>query len=315
MSTKQLILLDQSAIDKLVCPILFYNTVVKGLRLAENTVSIEFGQAFHRFRKIFRDKGDIGVAIREAVNYFNTTPKRYGKMNAYLTSAYLISVCCEYASVYEKDVVKPVRISDEDAKLQGLDSTALLEMKFAIPYYIDDSIEVLLVGTIDEISEVSSGIFLVTDCKTTSNFKIDNFLEKYRISRQLMFYVFVLEQYAKQYPNSIFPDMVHRGIGAQIDGIFLAGKDKFTLKRSDIFLFKEDLMSEFRAMIDNCIKRIIWIMEHTDNLPREGIMYNICSTYDGCVFFQLCAAPDKVTAEIIEGQIYKVKEYNPMLFQ
>ena len=90
---KQLILLDASALGEAGCILRIFNNVIMGYSARYNNNDIEFGSAFHKFRKHFRDKGMAGVpeGLADAVNYYKS--KTCFIRKPYLTLEFLEASC------------------------------------------------------------------------------------------------------------------------------------------------------------------------------------------------------------------------------
>jgi len=298
------ILIDSSAISEMSCKRKFYYKILKGYAPSQDGHEACFGNAFHRFRKHFRQSGQDGMAagMEEAVTYFKNANYKPNRQKAYLNQGHLISVCNQYAARWGRDCVKPL--------------DRMLELKFNLPYRRYEGFEILLSGTIDEVSKIDGGIYCITDAKTTSAIDAAGFLSHYALSQQLLFYVNAVHLLAALSPESIYAQMVNTGpVGAMVDGVFLNGKDKISFQRSEVFLYRDELLFEFRAMLDRKIMEIVEMILSDIPPMREGIMTKTCSLYGNCMFFGACAAVDNFSCEHVLNNNFRVKQYNPMEHQ
>lgn len=340
---KVLVVLDASALGNSACMLKLFNTVVLGYTSKLQNNDVEFGTAFHKFRKIFRDKGEEGLAlgIKVAKDYFKNTPMKIKENKKYLTTTFLMQICLEYAEKYKKDQFDVIRVRGKKAfhtfslaeqeKIQikenriiGLDELfdyeePLLELKLAFPYYVDDDMEILMAGTIDEIGKLRSGIVCVCDAKTTSSWDIREYFSGFDLSYQLRFYKWAIKKYVELYPNSFISELCGKELGFFIDGIFYKGENQpVEYKRSDVMLYQDDRDSvEMETLIAYKAQQLIsaikvWL--RTSLTPyREGMLVGACENKFGkCSFFKPCASVDKVTRDVVLEYNFVRKPYNPL---
>ncbi len=315
---KKIIMLDASSLKTLACSLKFYRTVVQGYRHGASSIDMTYGTAFHMFiSDMNTNGGNFAPAISKAVRYFEDTPSIAKKSKGWMTSQHLTKTCIDYWENYngagKKDVWKTVEVEGQH----------MSELKFAtLPYYSDDTCDIILSGTIDDICKQDGGCYAIRDYKTTSSWDVDSYLSDYRLSNQLIFYVFVLYWYAKQYPDSIYAKIIAQGrVAAFIDGIFLksgatvsvSGSTQF--RRSEMFFFSEKDLLAFKALIDNiAIPRIVAMLKSPP--LKEGILNGFCTSqvYGRCGFFGACSSPDDIAAEHILRNEFIQKDYNPLKF-
>jgi hypothetical protein len=312
-SGKLLIILDASAFKESACLLRLFNNVVIGYKTKINDCTIEFGSAFHKFRSIWRTKGQAGFgeALIAARDYYVNKPKIVRKEKAYLTDNFLQQTCIGYATKYQKDNFQLV-IHDGEALVEP-------NTRFAFPYYVDDGMEILMAGTIDEISKAD--LYCIADAKTSGirPDKIESYMRSYEMSPQMIFYRWSLKKYAEAYPDSIFGEIDRADCGVFIDGVFYAGKDApVQFIRSRVMLFNDRTMKEFDELVKAKVKLLIeavrYYIQRGDKPMREGLLNGACQTvYGNCKYFNACATPDKETYDtILESQFIK-EQYNPLL--
>lgn len=343
MSDKILIVLDSSAISNSACMLKLFRTVVQGYTSKVNPNDIEFGTAFHKFRKIFRDKGENGIApgIYAAKDYFINTPMHVKSNKKYLTPNFLMKICMEYAVKYEKDQFQVIRVKynkpfykhskEEMEKIQikenrliGMDELfeveeSLLELKFVFPYYVDEDMEILIAGTIDELGKHHNGIVCICDAKTTAMWNVQEYFEGFNLNCQLRFYKWSILKYIEAFPDSFLAQVCEHEIGCFVDGIFYKGADQEVIyQRSEVMLYNDDKgMKEMDSLVERKVEQLIDTVKqwkHNRLLPmREGILIGACETrYGKCTYAPVCAAVDDTVRDVMLDYNFVKKPYNPL---
>ena len=308
---KQLVMINASALSKSSCRLRLFNIVVEGLTTKLNGNDIEWGTAFHIFRQVFREQGYDNAykhGLKLAQAYYANTPMRVKSKKEYLTEQYLLSACISYAEQYKKDSFETINIGD---------TVGLIEQKFAIPYYVDDTMEVVLCGTVDEIGKFRNGIYSICDLKTSAAWNHTEYFESYWLSPQMMFYRWQLGLYAAAYPDSIYAKIHAEDCGVFIDGVFHNGARQVEFKRSSVMLFKEAQLEKFGRLVDIKVKQLIEDIKHwryTGQLPlEEGILNGACQEKFGlCAFANICKAPDDEVKQHIKDHNFIKQPYNPL---
>lgn len=310
---KLLIMLNASAFKDSSCiKRLFYNTI-KGYRSKINDNVIEFGTAFHKFRAIVRSKGQDALheALNSARDYYTKTPMRVSKKKAYLTKEFLWSICMNYNLKYLNDPFKPHKIGD----------TSMIELPFTFPYYVDEHMEILMSGTIDEIGYFKSGVSAICDCKTSGVWEIEKYFKGYNLSPQLLFYRWAAIKYQEAFPDKWPKEIDTDCLCCFIDGIFYMGAelDKVSYERSGAKLYTNRDIKTLEVLIETKVAELIASVrsyQETGEIPiREGMLNGACQTvYGECKFFNACSAPDEETESIILEQQFIKTQYNPLQF-
>lgn len=289
---------------------------------------IHWGSSFHKFRSVYRTTNDWGKACKEGIEYFKNNSHVIVKKNkVYLTQALLLTAFIKYEEQYkqEKDTLVPV--IDENG-----DSLVEPRTRFAVPLYIESDIEVLLAGTLDELSYehgshfVSAG-YRITDCKTSGAYKIREFFDGYRLSTQMLTYRSAIRRYAKQKPGSIWDKVNKAGASCLIEGVFHKSKDpevegagaSVSITRSDPLPFVDWQIDEFDGLLDATVKKYV---ENVRRLkkdgklpPREGLINDSCDTKFGpCPFTNICTCVDEEQKESMLEEYFTRKDYNPLMF-
>jgi len=300
---------NASAAKESACLRRTWLTVIDGYAELVPNNDVVFGSALHEYVSQMRTTGgNYGIATQKALLVFNKPKKTKPKKDYLNDSKYFMLTCQSFWDDYlaQDDFVTLVNPAD---------GKPLVELKFSIPYYADSDCEVYLEGTVDDLCKHTHGCYAVRDYKTTSVWDSKAYLESYALSPQLMFYRMAVEWYAQMYPQSIFSDMMKKGIiGSFIDGVFLLGKDKEPeFKRSEIFQFSDDKMQEFRTMLREQVMRLVNFAKLNTRPAREGMLNGACQTvYGACKFFHACNALDEVHAGHILNNNFIKKPYDPL---
>jgi len=305
------IMIDASCMKSAGCSLRWFNQVVLGYRTPVNTVQIEIGQAFHKFRAHFRVHGleGFGDAVQLAVEYFKKVKYTVPSHKKYMTEDYLVAMCGEYATTYSNDKLKPVPVEDDYA----------IELPFCLPYYVDDTLEVLLSGTMDEVSQLDQSVYVITDCKVTSLWDIDEFLDDFLLSGQLLFYRYIVSLYGKEFPDTILGDISRSNPCLLIDCVNTKGKAEIKCVRSKPWMVSEQTLIEYEMLLHKKIKEFIGIVKYwqaTGVEPaREGMLTDVCDgKYAKCAFFTSCCMPEGEGRKMwLDSRLIK-RAYNPMEF-
>lgn len=308
---KKIYFVDASLLKYAPCMLKVWRTGVEGRKGKINSVDIEYGSAFHLFAQHYTDtKGtNLRESIQKATDYFTSTPSIPKDKKAWMTVTHLKKTCFDWMTHWEK-----TQDNLEALKVDGCPTT---ELKFDLPYYQDDKYEIHLAGTIDRICKTKgSGPYVLTDYKTTSSWDNKSYLAQYRLDPQLRFYRLAISLYAQAYPNSIYADMVAKGCGCLIEGIFLKATEEATIRRSDTMFFKAAEMQQFEGLVKKFISRFVEALNAPEEPPKEGILSGYCyGAKFGCHFVDACGAPDKIAEQHVLRNNFITKPYNPLLFR
>jgi len=307
--SKRIIMLDASALKQSACNLQLYHILVNGYRGRLMPNDIEFGTAFHAYRKEIEEGDGSPVArftaLRIAMDYYTTKEMIVKPKKAWLDLTYLKNTCLGYDEHYEK--------TGEEWEVAKLNGKPLVEIRIAYPYFVDDRVEVILCGTIDGIMRSKiSGMYAIKDYKTTSLWDKAGYFNAYRLSAQLMFYKLLLTLYARQFPDGVIAEAAKGG--AFIDGIFLGASKAAAYARSEIYSYDEAKMVEFEAGVRETVETKILPYARGDRKPwREGVLTSACEkVYGQCGFFEACASGSEEGAEMVLESKYVRGEYNPM---
>jgi len=309
--TKLVVQLDASGLKHTDCFLKFYRKIVCGYRGKDLDAGMEYGSAYHKFRETLAITHDPDTAVKVAQTYFleKSVDKNfsYKKGKEWLNVAHLTVTCKAYL---DKFGTGP---SYGDFNPLVVDGKPLVEQTFALPFYNDDKIDVLLCGTIDEIGKLENGCYAICDDKTTSSWNRESYLNEHRMKVQLRFYVFAIHQLGKLYPDSIFAEMAQQRIGSAINGVFLSASKQTEFKRSDFFFYKQEDMEEMDEFLKN-----LCIILSCNLVPtiRQGIYNDACSGKFAtpCDFIGVCQAPAEVRQQMLDNSFVK-SEYSPLSFR
>lgn len=315
------IMIDASAMKKGACLLQLFNTVIHGYRPKLNSIQIEFGQAFHKFRAHIRTNGThtYGSALQEAIDYFTTVKYTVPSHKKYMDNPdYLKKACLVYLQEYFQDKVKPLYLNNNPA----------IELPFCLPYYVDDTVEVYLTGTIDELGNEEGKINLIVDCKTTSQWDLDKFLQDFLLSGQLLFYRNIIKIYHELYasnPNryanvKCLSDLHISDPAVMIDCLNTKGKDDIKVKRSTKWLIRAETLTEYSKLLSIRIAQLVQAVKDYFLLAkeplREGMLTEVCDgRFDKCAFHQSCCMPDDISRKEVLDMTFIKRPYNPLEFQ
>lgn len=304
---KQIIRVDASALRESACMLRFYRTVVQGYRVPINSNDMEFGSAFHVFvAEMKRTKGNIGLAIQATQKRWRV-PMEVKYKKKYMDETFLLTTCMNFWEQFGS--------KDEFVTLEH-DGKPMVEVKFSWPYYVDDTLEILICGTADDICKHKRGTYAIRDYKTTSSWDQQEYLYGYKLSPQLLTYRLILRYYAKRYPDSIWNVIERSGCCVFIDGIFINGKDKpVEFIRSEVEAIAEDKLAEYEKLLARKVAELVDVVKSNVIPVREGLLNGACHTvYGHCKFFDACAAPDNIAAEHVLRRNFIQKTYDPLTF-
>lgn len=309
MSNKLILRIDASLLKESSCDLKVVRILLDGYREALSNNDTEFGTAFHIFPyTLAKTNGNEGLALKAAREYYRK-PMIIKEKKSYLTDMHLAKVCLDYfIDVYQQDEFKT---------LKGEDMQPLVELKFAIPYYEDDDVAVLICGTIDDICKREpNGGYAIRDYKTTSQWDKKAFFEQFSLSTQVLLYRWAIKQYGILYPDSVFAKMDRANCAVFIQAIFLGGKDKVEFERSDMIFVKPIMMAEFEQMLYNKVMHIIELAKLWSRQiypSRQGLINGACWNSFGCKFARACASDSIGEAHYLKNTFIK-KNYDPAKF-
>jgi len=300
---KKIVLVDPSALKSSGCCLAMNYNIIQGYRKPVNSCDIEFGSAFHLYRKLKVETGDEFMALAKAQAYYRDIPKYMKPKKMHLDTNYLAAVCEGYDERYSFDEYGVVK--DDKGK-------PLVELRLVFPYKTYDDLDVLFCGTVDEICyNPIADFYCIKDYKTTSVWDIRGYLGAYRLSSQLMSYKFILQNYARLFPGSVISKVCERPLGAFIDGVFL-GASKTTYERSDVFFYADSQMAEFEKGLAKAVEEIVWYVRNPGDLYRQGMMNSSCEkVYGACQFFEACVESEPENRQSILDTDFIKKPYDP----
>lgn len=321
MADKETYYFDATAARTTHCGLKTLLSVVFGYRSKLTSADIEFGSAFHKFRKIMRETGgNYNLAVAAAIEHMETHKNCFVKKHKQklMTKQYLLKVCLDYWEHWAPDTFKVLR-ADPDLNIHtGFEGKPMfLEVKFDLDFYEDDDIKIVLCGTIDEIGKFDGGCYAIADAKTTGSYNDKEFFKDFELSSQLMMYSWVIREYKRRFPENPLSQLNYQ-IGAFIDGIFLGSEEEGAeFHRSEVFFFKDAQLDEYERLMKEAIFKLIHNTKQLPILPaREGMFNGTCQgKYGRCEYWAACCmAHDPVSRELILKHHLKQVKYEPLKF-
>jgi hypothetical protein len=201
---------------------------------------------------------------------------------------------------------------------KGLRAQPLVEQTFEIKVYEDDDLIIYVAGTMDKLGKIKNGCYAIGDYKVTSSWDIAKYLKPYALSTQLRLYHWAVKEMGKQNPDSLLAEVANTRVGTFIDGIFIKSKTETLFKRSIVHQFKDEDITEFARLLDEQVHRLVRIWKRWKQFQiepdREGTINGECMSPFGCMYFDVCAAPDSIARVHLLRNNFKQKEYNPFKF-
>lgn len=298
--------IDASSLSSAGCMLNFKRVAIDGYREKVSGSALVYGSAVHKFiDTMYKTGGNFAKALEEGYEIFNK-PKMSSSSTYLDDKNHFIATC--YNTWYDF-----IAKDEQFETLMLPNGVPATEVTFSFPYYASPYLEVRLCGTIDRIGKIKNGVFAIRDFKTTSKYNVKDYLDSYRLSRQLRFYVLALQLMAEREPDSMLGQIGKQAVGCVIDGIFLKAKASDNIyQSSSVYMFGEGTMSTFRLMLDLFIDRLSYAVKHNIFYP-EGILNGSCKGEYKCKFSPVCGAPSPVHDIMLSNNFIQVN-YNPLKF-
>lgn len=312
--SKKILKIDASLLKDSSCSLRTFYTLIGEVQEPLVSIDIQFGSAFHHFAATMRQTdGNFALAIKGAKEILARPCLMKPKKEYLADKIYLQGVCYNWWDWAQES---------DNLELYKLDGQVLAEKNFAFKVYEDEFLIILLCGTIDMLGKVKNGCAAIADYKTTS-FKDDKaYFIPYSLSVQLRTYYYAVQWHAKEYPSSIWADMIKQPFGCFIYGIFLeppSSSKQTRFLRSDLIQFNQADMEEYEMLLRSKIKQIVSMYEawriNTIKPYREGIINGTCEQKFGlCKYAPLCMATNETHQGHILRNNYVTRQYDPLLF-
>lgn len=316
--------LDPSAIRESGCILRLHNMLISGYRRGINGNDLEFGSAFHTYRKSydtlthdpkFKAKFETTdelttfaqiLAVKDGLNYWDKTDK-YVKWNKkFLDRKYLENTFREYYNFY--------KTNGDEYEVVTIGSNPLVELRIPYPYLVtpEGDIEFILCGTVDRIVRHKSlGFYATEDYKTTSLWDKKKYFESYKLSTQMIAYKFMLKKYAELYPSSVIGQCASN-LKCLINGVFVS-PSAVTFERSEPLDYDDKKLLEFEVGLLRIIKRLIEVIRDPSKLYREGMLNGSCEkVYGACGYSDACGASNESERKLIMNEHYVKVPYAPL---
>lgn len=327
--SKDTVIVDASLLKNSACRLRMFYEGYLGLKGKVLGNDLHFGTAFHLFRSVYRITNDWNKAFIEAHKCFKNGPENLiTKDNKkYLTPGFLTTCMAKYEEKYDPTKDRLVPVIDEHG-----DTLVEPKSRFIFPYFITDDVDILIAGTMDEMSyqhqdgPYTQPGYVITDCKTSGAWKIREFFEGFKLSPQLLMYRWAIRKYAQFLPNSIWAKIdASPTTAAMIEGVFYKSSSdedsgaSVSITRSDRIYFKDEQLLDFEFLVRRKCQQLaedIMLFRRQGVLPyREGMVNDACNTKFGlCPYFQLCCARDDEERESLVEANFVKKKYNPLAF-
>lgn len=289
------------------CLLSWFRTIHQGWVEPRFSDKIVYGIAVHKYLDTMYKTGDMGLARDNALKVFRV-PKIESPKALYLSDEkHMIYVGFDAWNNYA------ATDSTFDI-LQMPDGKPATEVTFSIPFYEDDIVQVNIVGTEDKIGTIRNGCHAIGDWKTTSHWDPVSYLEGYRMSHQLRFYVLSLKIMHRHFPDSVLGKIGGTRVGAFIDAIFLKDKaSEMSIKRSTVFQFSNEDLYSFEQSLIRRIKQLSQAIGDGTVMLKEGIVNNTCELkYNKCPYYAVCATQNPDIENLLLLKNFDKRPYDPL---
>mgnify|MGYP003394161140 CR=1 FL=1 len=316
---KRIIRLDASAIKESHCFRKLY-LLQQGYREKKLNNDIHYGTCFHKCAEEYeRTGGDEAAAVMAAQELWREQESSLfvKPSKKYLTLAHLTMACQMYIQQRKSNTI----FTGIDYLKSPLDGIPLVEQKASVPLYEDDSLLILLQGTIDGICRIKNGCVAIADWKTTASYDVEDYFLGYKLSPQLKTYYYLLDYYRRNYPSSPLGQLLgQEQIGAFIYGAFLSAGAIVKFERSQLFWFNKQVMDDYEEQLQGLVIKIR--ANINAYLPSaEGSFNGTCVGPTGfkCKYFGACAAEAQMngSSELVYHYLnsnFKKVDYKPLEF-
>jgi hypothetical protein len=270
-----------------------------GLSDINSKVAIEYGSAFHLFKKNLYAGEAWETAAEKALGYFSSFTFEFAQKE-FRNLGHLAQTCSRYYNeIFRYSNFKPLRTKDGEL---------LVEKTFAIPVFANDTLEILLTGTVDCIGTEGDGYVIGEDTKTSAVWNQDEFLRLFTLSSQLMFYQVACELIGYEFANKML---------WRIDSVFLTPMGA-TFRKSEPIFFSAEHLALYQSQVFGMVQKIVDCVESEKAWPQNFLCCD-STKYDTekvgmCKFFPICEKDTTQDAALVKESMYKQKRYEPLKF-
>lgn len=317
MSTKRIVRLNASALRHAACIRKLWFTVIDGYKAKRNSGSIEYGTAVHKIAQALDSGSDLPVAIAKGQMHLHKSEPIYSRQDKHLDEFHLTRT----AMAFNIERSRSGTVFSDSELLKFPDGRPLVEQTFSIPIYSDENFDFLLEGTLDRLVKILRGCICYEDFKTTAASKDHRiYLKSFRLSHQLLTYVFALYQYILAFPDHSLSKAVAESngkIGTRIIGVFVDPNEPTTFEASEVFFYTDKELHDFYIQLKNLCLKLIPFLSSNELPYAEGQFNSYCSAGygSGCSFFDLCASLPQIGEPAMRQvalQRFKKEEYLPL---
>ncbi len=296
--------LSSTALGSIPCTLRLYRQTILGLREKAMPARIIYGIAVHKFLDTMYKTGDPAKAVMAAKKAFALPKIDDGKSKHLSEETHMITVCFNLWTGFVQ--------SDSAFEILQVDKMPLTEQTFSFLIYEDEYIRVLFEGTLDKLGKFVNGVFAIGDWKTTSTWDEKTYFMQYELSRQLRCYRLATILEARINPSSPLGIIGSSKCGVFIDGIFLKPeRNEVTVKRSGVFVWGDDVMKPFEAMLMRYCRDLSMKVRDGVHLEPEGTLNGTCEGKWGkCPYWNLCKTPKDIS-KILQERDFDVVEWQP----
>lgn len=332
--SKRIIYIDASSLKSdSICDRRFLLHIIRGYSQGVRAANYKagYGTAFHAFLENYYSVPPAD-RLTQWTRLTNIGMEAYKKYEPHIdwtskfefrTPDHLHKVMAMYSGRYRLgDSLVPLTFKMPAPEGVIPDTSSLLEKKFCVPWYEDETLIIYLTGTIDMICDYHGRVIIV-DHKSTSTQQayIGRFFEEFRMSIQGQLYVKIFRQlsgmseYVPLLINGIFVKKPTKA--SEEKGIF----DGVHFQRSSLIEYTEEQMNQFDEYLQRTLNHILGaikvygLKELLEDVADLGpTNYAAChGRFSSCPFYEMCALPPKEQILYLKSR-YNSETYNPLCF-
>jgi len=333
---KTIVKVDASALKESACEWKYNAIVIQGWREKFTWNDTIYGTSVHKYLSRMEESGGLfDEAVRAAIKVWRGANFKIRPKKEHLTENHLINTCFDYwqhlqtkqseFSLIQNPTANCWRCggegvihAEDDANIQcavcdgkGKREQSVVEVKFSIPWEIQEEYESYIEGTIDRVGKINNGCYCVRDYKTTSSWDAQKFLKGFKSSPQLKLYLWAVRMEAAR-DGSALSQLRGQKIGAAIDGVFLKSKSETLFDSSEVFFFSLKQEIEFEDMLAVKMQEIKEYALRETPPAMNGKIEGLCHNLFSCKFHDVCHALDEKVGNFVLLSNFDQRPYEPL---
>jgi len=308
---RKIVYLTPSILKDIKCLRFFYLSSLLGLRRkgAElRNYKAAYGNAFGMFCDDFHSGLSHDDSTIRAKAYYEKFDEEITDEKEWRTLTHLIRTMRKYSQEVTPETFTPLKIGEDFATQLTID----------IPITVGNGYVYRLAGTIDKFCKYATYPQVIVDDKTTGSYNIKLFFEQYKLSLQMLTYIFLGTKFLKGEDSTDWLPFVINGIfvkyptkKAEMQGIF----DGATFVRHGPEQVTNALMESFLRWVKGICSQLDIMLNLMDSTLIDYPNYNCCSGSfgKGCEFSPLCRFGDVEQMKLMIPSIYDIGKFSPTI--